>query len=92
MHFTLGTQLPAWQPGDVIVLLVTVNDDGSFTLVQGNTDRDPIEGRRQGRRRRLDDRADLRGRGRRRSAATTDGTITVTRDNATSLTCSVPST
>jgi hypothetical protein len=41
VHFTLGTQLPAWQPGDVIVLLVTVNADGSFTLVQGQTDANP---------------------------------------------------
>ncbi len=94
VHFTLGTQLPAWQPGDVIVLLVTVNDDGSFTLVQGNTDHDPSktdDGNKSG-----DDSGktttptyvDASG----VLSAKTDGSITVTRDNATSLTCSVPST
>ena len=38
VHFKLGTPLPSWQPGDVIVLVVTVNDDGSFTLVVGRPD------------------------------------------------------
>ena len=38
VHFKLGTALPSWQPGDVIVLVVTVNDDGSFTLVVGRPD------------------------------------------------------
>jgi hypothetical protein len=38
VHFKLGSTLPGWAAGDVIVLLVTVNDDGSFTLVQGRQD------------------------------------------------------
>jgi hypothetical protein len=38
VHFKLGSELPDWQPGDVIVLVVTVNDDRSFTLVQGRPD------------------------------------------------------
>ncbi len=38
VHFKLGTALPSWQPGDVIVLVVTVNDDNSFTLVTGRPD------------------------------------------------------
>jgi len=93
VHFTLGTQLPAWQAGDVIVLLVTVNADGSFTLVQGNTDHDPSKG---------DDNSgdDKGGDSGKTTAPTyadasgvlsakTDGSITVTRDNATSLTCRV---
>ena len=68
VHFTLGTQLPAWQPGDVIVLLVTVNDDGSFTLVQGNTDHDPSksdDGNKSGDDSGKTTTADLRGRVRR---------------------------
>jgi hypothetical protein len=38
VHFKLGSALPDWQPGDVIVLVVTVNGDNSFTLVQGRPD------------------------------------------------------
>jgi hypothetical protein len=94
VHFTPGTQLPAWQPGDVIVLLVTVNDDGSFTLVQGNTDHDPS---------RPDDGTTSAGDGGKTTEPTyvdatgvltakTDTSVTVTRDNATTLTCTVPST
>src|SRR4051794_21610991 len=38
VHFKLGTPLPSWQAGDLIVLVVTVNDDGSFTPVTGRED------------------------------------------------------
>jgi hypothetical protein len=40
VHFKLGSTLPDWTAGDVVVLIVTVNDDGSFTLVQGRQDDD----------------------------------------------------
>jgi hypothetical protein len=38
VHFKLGSTLPDWHPGDLVVLVVTVNEDGSFTLVDGRTD------------------------------------------------------
>ena len=41
IHFTPGTVLPEWTPGDVVVVVVSVGDEGSFTFVGGRTDGKP---------------------------------------------------
>jgi hypothetical protein len=41
IHFTPGTDLPEWKPGDIVVAVVSVGDDSSFTFVGGRTDGKP---------------------------------------------------
>lgn len=39
-----GVEVPDFQAGDEVALVVTVEDDGSFTLVKGESENDPGEG------------------------------------------------
>ncbi len=49
VHVPEGMDVPEFQPGDEIALEVTVDDEGSFTLVKAENESSP--GRRRGRRR-----------------------------------------
>jgi hypothetical protein len=97
VHFTKDAQLPDWQPGDVVYVLVSVAADGSFNFVNGRTDGKPGSGDSGS-----GDHSGEAGKTGSTTPTLVDASgvlsarsatqVTVTRADGTSLTCTVPAT
>jgi hypothetical protein len=79
IRFTPGSDLPEWKPGDIVFVVVSVGDGGSFTFVGGRTDGKPGEGTKP-------EPTIVAGTLSERSATQ----VSVLREDGTTVTCAVP--